>query len=365
MKRNQAYNRLVIKVGTNVLSTDDGLLDEDSLTNLVQQITKLKTSGIEIILISSGAVGAGRGIFKPQRNLSRVKRRQLLASIGQPILLNRYLDLFRAAGLHVAQILATKEDFRDRHHYLNMRNCFEALMTENVVPIVNENDVIAIDELMFTDNDELAALVASMIDADAMIVLTNVDGVYDGDPRRGEARLIREVQVQDDAQNVKFSQQKSSFGRGGMHTKFRVSKKLAKTGIHVHISNGRKERVILDIVNGNLHGTHFVGQKNVSPLKKWIAYQEENGRASVVVNAGAKEALQDPSFARSLLPIGISEIQGEFSKGDVIKLLDEKGQLLALGLAQYNAETAKKYMGQKGHKALVHYDYLYLTEEND
>ncbi len=366
MNHQPSYRRIVIKVGTNVLSTDTGLLDDQVISSLVDQISMVKSKGIEIIMISSGAVGAGRGIFKPELSLSKVKNRQLLASIGQPKLINRYVELFQDKELFVAQILATKEDFRDRHHYLNMRNCFEALMTEDVIPIVNENDVIAIDELMFTDNDELAALVASMIGADAMIILTNVDGVFDRNPTSGEAKLLRSITPDHDASSLRFSQVKSSFGRGGMHTKYRVSKKLASTGIDVHIANGKKRDVLSAIVLKQIfHGTHFQRSKGVSPVKKWIAYQSDNGHAVVQVNQGAKAVLTDTSRATSLLPIGVSSISGDFDKGDVVRIIDEQGALLALGIAQYNADLARKYLGQKGCKALVHYDYLYLTNEND
>ncbi len=359
-----AYKRIVVKVGTNVLSNDQGLLDDQIMTSLVQQLAQLKKSGKEVILVSSGAVGAARAIFETNHVLSRVKSRQLLASIGQPMLLNRYLELFHKEGLHAAQILATKEDFRDRHHYLNMRNCFEALMTEPVVPVVNENDVIAIDELMFTDNDELAALVASMINADVLFILTNVDGVYNGDPGLEDTSILSRILPKQKKLRIPFLAGKSSFGRGGMHTKFRVSRKLASTGIDVHIVNGKKSGIIEDILAGKPVGTHFVADKKVSTVKKWIAYQDGD-HPRVVINEGACEALLNYKIATSLLPVGITGIHGSFKKGDVVRILNQDGTQIGMGMAQYGSDTAQNYLGKSGKRALIHYDYLYISPDSE
>ena len=353
---------LVIKVGTNVLADEHGVIERATVSALSHQITELKKSGVPIILISSGAVGAGRQVLASlSKSLTRVERRQLWAAVGQPKLLQLYIDIFEKTGIHVAQILATKEDFRDRKHYLHMRNCFRALLNENVIPIVNENDTIAVDELMFTDNDELASLVASMMGASALYILTNVDGVYHGHPDDEDAKLLHTISH--DSAPLQVFSQTSSFGRGGMATKYRMSKQLASTGIDVFIANGKRPNVLIDIYRGKRIGTHFIAKQQISSVKKWIAYQDRSASGSVVVNEGARSVLLNEDKVASLLPIGIVKITNTFEKGDLINILDEEGRHLALGKAQYGSETLEKHLGQKGQKALVHYDYLVLTYE--
>ncbi len=352
---------IVIKVGTNVLSAEDGSIDSETLFNLAEQIVTLKSKGEKIILVSSGAVGAGRKAITLTKILTRVERRQLLAAVGQPKLLQQYMDLFERHGIHVAQILATKEDFRDRKHYLHMRNCFRALLAENVIPIVNENDVIAVDELMFTDNDELASLVAGMMDASALYILTNVDGVFQGPPGDVNSSLIRSVLPDSPSISTFKSNHTSSFGRGGMATKYRMSRRLASMGIDVHIANGKNPNIIQAIYEGQPVGTHFIKQQNISSVKKWIVYQDQTVTGSVVINIGAKLALFDPNKAASLLPVGIIRIKSHFQKGDLVNILDEDGIVIALGRAQYGSDTLEKYLGENGHKALIHYDYMVIT----
>ncbi len=359
-KRN--YKKIVVKVGTNVLTEDDGILNVRQINDLTTQLAEVKRQGIDVILVSSGAVGAGLSMHKPQHSLSRVSRRQLLAAIGQPRLINLYMQAFAEHDLHVAQILATKEDFRDRLHYLHMRQCFQALIKEDVVPVVNENDVIAVDELMFTDNDELATLVASMIDADALFILSNVDGVFDRDPADPAASIISKVDDSTPEPTIMINS-KSKFGRGGMHTKWRVSQKVAQMGIHVHIANGRSENILLKILKGDQVGTHFQALQSLSPVKKWIAYQNDHQRGAVSINEGAAAVLKDANRATSLLPVGITSIIRPFSKHDVIRIKDEHGKTVGLGRAQYSSETLQRYLGQKGRRALVHYDYLFITSD--
>ncbi|MCL4109133.1 UNVERIFIED_CONTAM: hypothetical protein GTU68_028314 [Idotea baltica] len=353
---------IVVKVGTNVLSNGDGAIDTITTGGLVQQISGLKSQGEQVILISSGAVGSGKQVISPTSDaLTSVEKRQLWAAVGQPRLLNYYMQQFSKYDIHVAQILATKEDFRDRKHYLHMRNCFKALLNENVIPIVNENDVIAVDELMFTDNDELASLVASMMGARALYILTNVDGVFKGDPSEKGAELIREINA-DSQSEIEFKADlKSSFGRGGMATKYRMSKRLASMGIDVFIANGKRPGILEEIHQGTGIFTRFVRHQNVSSVKKWIAHQDKSVVATVVINDGAKEVLLREDRAASLLPIGILKVEGNFSKGDLINIMDQEKNIIALGRVQYGVESLQKYIGLPGQKALVHYDYLVLN----
>jgi glutamate 5-kinase len=258
-----------------------------------------------------------------------------------------------------SQVLVTKEDFRDRLHYLNMRNCLEILLQYQVIPVVNENDVVSVTELMFTDNDELAGLIASMLNAQALIVLTNVDGIYDGDPKLPGSKVIEEVDGDTPDFSSFITSGRSQFGRGGMITKSTMSQKVAQLGIAVHIANGTKDNILTDVLENKVAHTRFTPNKTKSGKKKWIAHSAHYATGVVKVNEGARIALTS-NKATSLLPIGVVSILTDFNKGEIIKLVDEQDKLIGLGIAEYGAEKARDKIGQKNQKALVHYDYLYL-----
>lgn len=354
------YKKIVVKIGSNVLTQVNGLPDETRIKNLVDQIAYLKQQGITVIVISSGAVAAGRSMFSISEKHDAVAARQLLASIGQIKLINTYLSLFQKHEMLCSQVLVTKEDFRDRKHYLNIKNCLSILLKNNVIPIVNENDVVSVTELMFTDNDELAGLIASMLDADALIILSNVDGIYNGDPKLPGTTVIEEIKRNVDEVESFISTTKSGSGRGGMVTKLGMAKKVAKLGIPVHIANGTRDNILIDLLGKKVVNTYFVPEKITSGKKKWIAHSEQSATGTVQLNAGATLALISGE-AHSLLPIGIISIKSSFEKGDIIRLVDEKGKLIGLGIAEYGSEKANERMGQKGHKALVHYNYFYAV----
>jgi len=354
------YRRLVVKIGSNVLTQANGLPDDDRLTQLVAQVVGLKAQGCEVIVVSSGAVAAGRSLITLPARADAVRSRQLLAAVGQVKLLSRYATLLAAHDLLGAQVLVTKEDFRDRQHYLNMRNCFQELLQQNVVPIVNENDVISVTELMFTDNDELAGLVASMLDADALLILSNVDGIYTGDPSQPGAQVIRQIAPHDTGFAEFVTATRSQFGRGGMLTKCSIAHKVAKLGISVHIANGKTADILPNILNETAISTWFQPSKKASGTKKWLAHAP-TAQATVHVNAGARAALLAPGQATSLLPVGVIKIEGAFQKGDLVRLADEAGHTLGLGIAEYGSDKACERLGQHGQRPLVHYDYLFLT----
>ncbi|QEC80197.1 glutamate 5-kinase [Mucilaginibacter ginsenosidivorax] len=353
------YQRIIIKIGSNVFTQENGLPDLQRIEHLVGQIAAIKKQGKEVILVSSGAVASGRSLITISEKYDAIAARQLLASIGQVKLINTYSQLFERFDILCSQVLVTKEDFRDRMHYLNMKNCLDLLLQHQVIPVVNENDVVSVTELMFTDNDELAGLIASMLNAQALIVLTNVDGIYNGDPKAPGSAVIEEVagSVVDFAAFV--SSGKSQFGRGGMITKSTMSQKTAQLGIAVHIANGKRDNILTDVLENSVTHTRFIPNKTASGKKKWIAHSEKSATGAVLVNAGAKAALIS-NKATSLLPIGIVEVLTDFKKGDIIKLMDENQKLIGLGIAEYGSDKAKERIGQKNQKPLVHYDYLYL-----
>lgn len=352
------YKRIVVKIGSNVLTQRDGLPDQERIAHLVDQIVTLKKQGITVIVISSGAVASGRSLITVSEKQDAVAARQLLASIGQIKLINTYLSLFEAHQMLCSQVLVTKEDFRDRKHYLNIKSCLSILLKHNVVPIVNENDVVSVTELMFTDNDELAGLVASMLDADALFILSNVDGIFNGDPRSQNSSVIREIKSVDDHIETYINTTKSSSGRGGMVTKLGMAQKVAKLGIPVHIANGTQDHILTDLIADKVVHTCFVPDKNKSGKKRWIAHSEQSATGSVRLNQGATAALISGD-ARSLLPVGITALLSSFEKGDIIRLLDENDVLIGLGIAEYSADKAMERIGQKGQRPLVHYNYFY------
>jgi len=347
-----------------VLTKADGTLNDQTISHLVDQIAYLRQKGVEIVLVSSGAVAAGRGEIGKGKRLDTVSSRQLWSAVGQVILINKYADAFRKYNMSCAQVLTTKENFSDRVHYLNMKNCISTLIENKVIPIVNENDTISVTELMFTDNDELSGLIASMEDSEALIILSNIDGIYDGSPELPESKVIREITSKSKSLNEAISTTKSNFGRGGMLTKYHIAKKVAKCGINVHIANGMKENTLLHIMNpeGDIVPTAFISEKKKSSnVKKWISYSESFAKGELIVNEGARSALLS-SKATSLLPIGVEAVQGTFEKGDLVKIKDNKGHLIGIGKTEYSAEVALKNIGNKNTKAIVHYDYLYVME---
>lgn len=356
------YSRIVVKVGSNVLTREDGMLNIDRMAHIVDQISSLRKSGVQVILVTSGAVAAGRAEVELQRKLDPVSSRQLWSAVGQVKLINQYADLFRLNGVTCAQVLTTKENFSDRLHYLNMRNCITTLLENDVVPVVNENDTISVTELMFTDNDELSGLIASMMDMEALIILTNVDGVYTGSPDDPQSRLISRISHGEVIDIETFSGKKSNFGRGGMLTKYHIASKLAGQGISVHIANGTRDNTLFNILlqNNETVQTHFISSKKKSTgVRKWLAHSDDFAKGEVIINCGAREALLSEK-AVSLLLIGIISVAGYFKEGDIVRVKDPNGEFLGLGKASYSSEEVLKEMGGKMSKPFIHYDYLYL-----
>ncbi len=356
--------RLVIKIGSNVLTQSDGMLDRARMADLVAQMARLRQRGYEIILVSSGAVASGRGLLPaPPKKLSAVSTRQLYSAVGQARLINEYYNLFSLYSISCGQVLTTKESFSTRQHYLNQQHCMEVMLAHDVLPIVNENDTISITELMFTDNDELSGLVASMMKAHQLIILSNVDGIYNGDPQAAESEVIRRIDPDHAGIGEYFSATRSSFGRGGILTKHRIARKIAAEGIEVIIANGTREDILLRLLDAREETlcTRFTpSEKMITPRKKWIAHSEDFAKGVLSISDQARDALRGDQ-ACSLLPIGVVRVEGDFEKGDVVRLIDSQGELIALGQVSCDAAQAAHVAGQQGHAALVHYDYLYLN----
>lgn len=243
----QPFTRIAVKVGSNVLTRTDGTLDITRMSALADQIAALHKTGIEIILVSSGAVASGKSEISPACSLNDVDQRQLFSAVGQAKLINRYFELFREHGIPVGQVLTVKENFASRSHYLTQQNCMRVMLENGVIPIVNENDTISLSELMFTDNDELSGQIATMMEVQALIILSNIDGIYNGAPTDPTSHILREISP-DDRLDDYIQSDKSSLGRGGMHTKARIARQIAARGIDVYIANGKRNDILTDLM---------------------------------------------------------------------------------------------------------------------
>lgn len=355
------FRKIAVKVGSNVLTRPDGKLDITRMSALVDQIALLHRQGVEIVLISSGAVASGRSILGINKKMDVVDQRQLFSAVGQAKLINHYWDLFREHGITVGQVLTMKENFGSRRHYLNQRNCMQVMLENKVIPIVNENDTVSVTELMFTDNDELSGLIASMMDMEALIILSNVDGIFNGNPNDPESKVINRVQQGEDVSDF-IQTNKSTFGRGGMGTKTTIARKIADEGIDVFIANGKRDNVLVHLMENKaeIPCTHFVASKeSVSSVKKWIAHSQGFAKGEIHVNANAVAALTGEK-AVSLLPVGVTRIVGDFEKDEIVRIIDDQGKQIGVGRVQYSSGKAREVMGKKNHKPLVHCDYLYL-----
>ncbi|WP_303009978.1 glutamate 5-kinase [Alistipes communis] len=356
------FRRIVVKVGSNVLTRVDGTLDTDRMAALADQIAALHRAGVEVIVVSSGAVAAGRGVIAAGHWLDAVSARQLYSAVGQVKLIRRYYELFDARGIVCGQVLTTKQDFETRRHYLNQRNSIRVMLENGVVPIVNENDTVAVTELMFTDNDELSGLLSTMIGAEALVLLTNVDGICDGMPGAPGVEVIREIAPgQRDLPDC-IRDAKSSFGRGGMLTKSRIARKVAAEGIETIIADGRRDGILPDLLaeGSRTLCTRFLPSPHpISGVKKWIAHSEGFAKGEVHVTREALDALGGPR-AVSLLPVGVSRVEGVFEKDDIVRIVAPDGRPVGAGKVSCDSTTARRNIGRRGARALIHYDYLYL-----
>ncbi len=355
------FKKIAVKIGSNVLTRKDGTLDVTRMSALVDQVAELHHNGVEVVLISSGAVASGRSELNMDKKLDSVSARQLFSAVGQAKLINRYYEMFRDHGIACGQVLTTKESLGTRMHYLNQKSCMNVMLEHRVIPIVNENDTISVTELMFTDNDELSGLVATMMGAEALIILSNIDGIYNGNPADPASEVIREIKHAKLDLSQYIQTQKSSFGRGGMLTKCNIARKVADEGITVLIANGKRDNILQALLSDReTLCTRFVASdKPISGVKKWIAHSDGFAKGEVHINQGAYEVLLQPK-AVSLLPVGVVRIEGEFEKDDIVKIINPDGEQIGVGRISYDSEKSRQLIGQQGAKPLIHYDYLYL-----
>lgn len=354
MDRNEFINvkRIVIKLGTNVLRNDEGYVSLPRVYSFIEDIANLVKSGKEVIVVTSGAVGLGKKRLGLE-DTSGTALKQACAAIGQGKLMSIYENGFDTYGLTAAQILLTEDDFSVRQKYLSLRTTFNKLLELGVIPVINQNDTVStLDvalryvkedmQVCFSDNDKLSALVASELDADLLIILSDINGLYDDNPKNNpDAKLIKSVpEVNDEV--MALASGVSDGGRGGMETKLKAARLVTRFGGKVLIANGKEPFIIKRIFKGEDLGTMFLPQKeNLSDKKRWIGYAT-NIIGKIIVNDGAKKALL---AEKSLLPIGVIGVKNTFNKGDVISILDETKKEFARGIVNYDSDSCKKLLG--------------------
>jgi glutamate 5-kinase len=334
----------VIKVGTSTLTAGGRSLNRKRMLALAQQVCQLLELGEKVALVSSGAVAAGRAALGFPKLQKTVVAKQLLSAVGQVRLMQTWAELFAMFEREVAQVLLTRAELSHRAGYLNARDTLQALLAQKIVPIVNENDALATDEIRVGDNDNLSALVANLIDADVLILLTDIDGLYDSDPRENpEARLFSEVTVVDDALLALAGDSGSGLGTGGMRTKLEAARLAGQSGTATIIASGEVENVLVRLASGESLGTRIAPSASRRESRaRWLLAESPQGTLTLDTGAAARVR----TGRASLLPIGITTIDGEFLRGDVVRLLAPDGQALAVGIAAYDASALRRIKGR-------------------
>ena len=356
-----SYHRIVAKFGTGLLASGTDHLDLQVMSSLVEQIARLHGQGKEIVIISSGAIASGRQKLKKVPERKNTPFKQVLASVGQSHLMYTYEQLFSQYDITVAQALLTKEDLSDRSGYLNARNTLLALIELGIICIVNENDIVAIDEiegLKFGDNDNLSAMVANLVDADLLALLTDIGGLYTADPHYNpQAQLIRRVDKIDAEVERMASNTASRQGIGGMATKVKAARLATSSGVNVVIADGREPDILVRISQGEDIGTFFPAQVNKMESKKRWMLSGLASKGKVTVDKGAVLALKEQN--KSLLPAGIMKAGGEFHRGDIVDILDEQGKRIGCGISNYSSSDLAIIGGKHSDNipSLLGYDY--------
>lgn len=342
--------RWVIKIGSALLTNDGAGLNKEGIANWVDQIAYLKKQGIEVVLVSSGSVAEGMTRLGWKTRPTSLNELQAAAAVGQMGLVQCYESNFARHDNHTAQVLLTHADLSDRQRYLNARSTLRTLLDLGVVPIINENDTVITDEIRFGDNDTLGALVANLVEADTLVILTDQDGLYTADPRKDKAATLIESAKADDPAIQAMAGDGGALGRGGMITKVRAGQLAARSGASSVIVGGRIENALRRLYDGESLGTQLLSsQEPMAARKQWIAGHLQT-RGEITLDAGAVKALLKQG--KSLLPVGVSKITGRFGRGEVVACLDESGQMIAKGLVNYSSADAQKII-RKDSKEIV------------
>lgn len=340
--------RLVVKIGSALLTRDGQGLNSEGIQNWVAQLAQIRGRGIEVVLVTSGAVAAGMQRLGRALRPHALHELQAMAAVGQMNLVQVYESAFQRHGLHTAQVLLTHDDLANRKRYLNSRSTLRTLLNLGVIPVVNENDTVATEEIRFGDNDTLAALVTNLVEADLLLILTDQRGLYDRDPRRDpDARLVAEG-VAGDKQLITMAGSSGALGRGGMRTKLMAAERAAHSGASTLIASGREENAVLRALTGEVIGTYLkAAQGRVAARKQWLA-GHARAAGKLKLDAGAAKVIRDGG--KSLLPVGVKGIEGAFTRGEIVSCLDPDGHEVARGLVNYNSEETARIIGHASDK---------------
>ncbi len=366
----QKHKRWIVKVGSALLTNDGKGLCEGMISRLAQQIAFLREQNVDVILVSSGSVAVGVSLLgMPSRPNNNVSELQAAAAVGQASLVRHYEDAFRPYDINIAQVLLTHADIANRERYLNAKSALSKLLDLGVLSVVNENDTVATDEICFGDNDNLAALVANLVGADLLVILTDQNGLYTADPRSNpSAELLSEVDA-NDGSLAAMASGGSNVGRGGMVTKLIAAQTASLSGASTIIASGKETDILKKLYQGENLGTLLVANNRLASKKQWMAGQMKIV-GSVIIDDGAEKVLKQSG--KSLLTVGVSDVSGDFKRGQLISCINSKGQEIARGLSNYNAEDAKRIAGKPssdifevlgygGDSELIHRDNLVLV----
>lgn len=339
----KSARRIVVKVGSSLVTNQGQGLDHAALARWAEQIAKLKEMGKEIVLVSSGAIAEGMQRLGWKKRPHALHELQAAAAVGQMGVVQAYESCFRSHELHAAQVLLTHDDLSDRKRYLNARSTLTTLLSLNVIPVINENDTVATDEIRFGDNDTLAALVTNLIEADVLVILTDQGGLFTADPRKNAlATLVEQARAGDPAIEAMAGGAGSEIGRGGMLTKVLAAKRAARSGAHTVIASGHEPDVLISLAQGEAIGTQLLADTmTLAARKQWLADHLQL-RGSVTLDEGAVHALA--AGGKSLLPIGVMDVGGNFERGEAIGCLDPSGREIARGLVNYSAAETRKIL---------------------
>ncbi|OPX86093.1 MAG: Glutamate 5-kinase [Pelotomaculum sp. PtaB.Bin013] len=362
----QLFKRFVVKVGTSSVNHPNGKPNLCQIEGLVRQLADLCNQGKEVILVTSGAIGAGVGRLGLKSRPKNIPEKQAAAAVGQGVLMHIYEKIFVEYGLTVGQVLLTREDFSDRRRFLNARNALHTLLRFGVIPIINENDTVAVDEIKLGENDNLSALVAGLVDAEMLFLLSDVDGLYTADPRKNpDANLIHDVK-EITTELEELAGEAGSMGTGGMTTKLQAARIAMHSGVVTVIARSGKKDVLRRVIAGELEGTVFWPLANkLENKKKWIAYSSTvQGR--IFVDKGAVQALS--KHGKSLLPSGVTGVEGVFELGNTVSIVNPDGQEIAKGLTNYSSDEIVKIKGAQTRditRILGHKDYDEVVHRNN
>ncbi len=353
-------NRIVIKIGTSVLLDDEKKISSGKIRDIARQVKKAKEAGIEVIIVSSGAVGCGMETIGISRKPKEIAKKQALASIGQVLLMKMYRENFEKKDMKVGQILLTHEDIKNKVRCLNLTNTLDTLLRMNIVPVINENDALSYTEIKFGDNDNLSALIAQIASADLLLILSDVEGLYDRDPNRyPDARMIPVVRKIDEDIEGSAAQSASEKSVGGMISKLEAAKKAGMYGIPTRVVLGGKKDVILNVIAGKQVGTLFLPGRKLARRKWWTAFAFK-AKGTVWVDDGAERAIVNNG--KSLLPSGVVRIDGHFASGDCIEMKNASGTMVAKGLANYSSSEMDRIKGLKSLDIEKELGYKYTEE---